>query len=113
MQKILTDTTKSVYGKYFLFHSPFVIPAKDDVPKTTYTHLYIRKPDITKPQAGDVDFYMKPEKYSTLKISLLAGNSIPGMKILDRPDLDLIELYEDNINAFAYIGKMKAPTVYP
>jgi len=113
IQNTLTDKTKSVYGKYFFLHSPYVIPAKDDIQKTTYTHLYIRKPDITKPYAGDIDFYMEPEKYSALKTSLLTGKTKTGMRLLDRPDLDLIELFEDNIGALAYIGKMKAPAGYP
>ncbi len=107
IQHTLTDKTKSVYGKYFLLHSPIVIPTKDDMPETTYTYLYIRKPDINKPQAGDVDFYMEPEKYTTLKASLLAGNSIMGMRVLNRPDLDLIELYDDKIDTLTYIGAVK------
>lgn len=104
IQHTLTDKTKSVYGKYFLFHSPIVIPAKDDLPEATYTYLYIRKPDINKPHAGDVDFYMEPEKYTTLKTSLLEEAIKPGMRVLNRTDLDLIELYKDNIDALAYIG---------
>lgn len=111
IQHTLTDKTKSVYGKYFLLHSPFVIPVQDDIPQATYTYLYIRKPDINKPHAGDVDFYMEPEQYTALKTSLLEGTIKPGMRVLDRTDLDLIELYEDNVSALAYIGMVRTPII--
>ena len=32
--------------KYFELYEPIVIPSQGDIPETTYTHLYIRKPDI-------------------------------------------------------------------
>ena len=108
LQAELTNTSISVYGKYFRLHEPIVIPTKNNIPETTYTYLYIRKPDPNKHQVGDVDFYLKPKEYSELKQSLLDGKIIKGARNLaNRPDLDLIELYDPNIDALGYIGNKK------
>lgn len=108
LQAELTDKSISVYGKYFRLYKPIVIPAKNDIPKTTYTYLYIRKPDPSKHQVGDIDFYVEPKKYTRLKQSLLNGKVIKGTRTLpNRPDLDLIELYDPNIDALSYIGNKK------
>lgn len=101
----LTDLSESVYGKYFRLHTPIVIPAKEDVPETVYEYLYIRKPDPEKPQVGDLDFYLEPEKYKELKESLLDGKEIKGVRVLpNRPDLDLIELSRADVDVFGFIG---------
>jgi len=108
LQAELTDLSKSVYGKYFLFHKPIVIPAKGDISKTIYSYLYIRKPDPNKPQVGDMDFYLEPEKYAKLKQSLIDGKIIKGARVLpNRPDLDLIELYDSEIDVLGFIGDKK------
>ena len=108
LREELTDSSESVYGKYFRLHKPIVIPAKGDIPETTYSYLYIRKPDPKKHQVGDIDFYLEPEKYAELKQSLLDGKIIKGARVLPhRPDLDLIELYDSNIDAWGYIGDKK------
>lgn len=108
LREELTDSSDRVYGKYFRLHEPIVIPAKGDIPKTTYSYLYIRKPDPNKYQVGDVDFYLEPEKYTELKQSLLDGKVIKGARVLlNRPDLDLIELYDPDIDACGYIGNKK------
>jgi len=103
LQHELVDRTKSVYGKYFLLHEPVIFPATNDIPETTYTHLYIRKPDVKKPQVGDLDFYLPPEHYANLKQSVQKG-AVPGARLLNRPDLDLVELYNDRIDTLGYIG---------
>ncbi len=64
LQAELTNLSSSVYGKYFRLHEPIVIPAKGDIPKTIYSYLYIRKPDLHKPQVGDIDFYLEPGEYA-------------------------------------------------
>ncbi len=108
LQTELTDLSKNVYGKYFRLHQPIVIPAKGDIPETTYNYLYIRKPDPDKPHVGDIDFYLEPDKYAQLKQSLLDGKMIKGARTLpNRPDLDLIELYDPEIDALGYIGNKK------
>lgn len=90
--------------KYFELYEPIVIPAQDDVPETTYTHLYIRKPDIYRAQVGDVDFYSEQSKYDTLKAELKSGKVVPGARIFPRNDLDMIELYDPDIDALGYVS---------
>jgi len=108
LQTELTDLSKSVYGKYFLLHQHIIIPAKDDIPKTIYSYLYIRKPDQKKHQVGDIDFFLDSKKYAELKQSLLNGKIIKGARTLpNRPDLDLIELYDSDIDALGYVGDKK------
>jgi len=108
LQKELTDLSDSVYGKYFRLYEPIRIPTNGKMPETTYTHLYIRKPDPYKLQVGDIDFFLEPEKYAYLKQSLLNGKITKGARILPyRPDLDLVELYDPAIDACGYIGNKK------
>lgn len=104
LREQLTDSSDFVYGKYFRLYTPIVIPATDSTPASTYTHLYIRKPDAAKPQVGDIDFFLEPEKYAQLKQLVQKNPLMKGMKILNRPDLDLIELYDPKIDALGYIG---------
>lgn len=104
IRKQLTKPSNDPKRKYFELFEPITIPAKGDVPETTYTHLYIRKPDPYRNQAGDIDFFIEPEKYRKLKESLLAGKVIKGARVFNRPDLDMIELYNPDIDALAYVS---------
>lgn len=90
--------------KYFELYEPIVIPAQDDVPETTYTHLYIRKPDIYRAQVGDVDFYLEQNEYDDLRAELSDGRVVPGARIFPRNDLDMIELYDPDIDALGYVS---------
>jgi hypothetical protein len=111
LREELADSTDAVYGKYFRLHEPIVISGSGDIPSTTYSYLYIRKPDADKPQTGDIDFFMEPTKYIQLKQSLMEGKVVSGARLLpDRPDLDLIELYDPQIDAFGYIGDKRWST---
>lgn len=107
IRKELTEASDNVDQKYFRLHQPIVIPAKDDVPEKTYTHLYVRKPDPYRHHVGDVDFYLEPEKYAQLKQSLLQGKKIRGARVFDRTDLDMIELYDPDVDALAYVSTKK------
>lgn len=108
LQKEITDVSQSVYGKYYLLYKPILIPTKQDIPETIYSYLYIRKPDSKKHHVGDIDFYIDPKKYSELKQSLYDGKQIPGARMLpNRPDLDLIELYDAAIDTCGYVGDKK------
>jgi len=100
----LTEPSDNLNQKYFRLHEPIVILAKDDVPETTYTHLYIRKPDPYRHHVGDVDFYLEPEEYSKLKKSLLSGAEVKGARVFSRPDLDMIELYDPDVDALGYVS---------
>jgi catechol 2,3-dioxygenase-like lactoylglutathione lyase family enzyme len=71
--------------------------------------LYIRKPDPYRHHVGDVDFYLPPEEYTRLKQEMQAGRVVPGARIFDRPDLDMIELYDPDVDALGYVS-MKTMT---
>lgn len=90
--------------KYFELYEPIVISAQDDVPETTYTHLYIRKPDIYRAHVGDVDFYLGQAEYDKLKHSLIGGTEIKGARVFPRTDLDMIELYDPDIDSLGYVS---------
>ncbi|MFZ5438122.1 MAG: hypothetical protein ACOZAK_03665 [Patescibacteria group bacterium] len=105
MREELTDSSDNWNKKYFRLYQPIVISAENNIPKTTYTYLYIRKNDIEHNQVGDLDFYMEPSRYKKLKRSLLSGKEIEGLKILDRSDLDLIEVFDPTVDVVAFIGQ--------
>ncbi|MGV8161948.1 MAG: hypothetical protein ACP5N2_01275 [Candidatus Nanoarchaeia archaeon] len=104
IRKELTQPSDEPNQKYFKLHKPIIIKAKGDVPKTTYTHLYIRKPDIYRAQVGDLDFFFEPEKYVEIKKSISAGNVIKGSRIFPRSDLDMIELFNPDVDVLAYVS---------
>lgn len=104
--KKLTEESDNLNQKYFRLHSPIVIPARKDVPETTYTYLYIRRADQYRAQVGDVDFVIDDEKYIELKKSLQNGSQINGAKIFDRPDLDTVELSDPDTDALAYVSTL-------
>lgn len=109
VRKELTEPSDNPNQKYFTLIKPIVISGQGDVPETTYTHLYIRKPDPYRHHVGDVDFYLDPEGYKKLKGELLAGKKIKGARVFDRPDLDMIELYDPDIDVLAYVSTEKMP----
>ena len=112
IRKELTQPSDNPNQKYFQLHDPIVISAHDDIPETTYTHLYIRKPDPYRHHVGDVDFYLEPEKYKELKQELLDGKKMKGARVFERPDLDMIELYNPDVDALAYVStEMMSETV--
>ena len=104
IRKELTDESDNWNQKYYRLYEPIVIPTEGDIPATTYTYLYIRKPDEDKKQMGDVDFVLNKEEFDELKNSLLNGKEIKGLEIFDRPSLDLIQLFDPNIDALSFIG---------
>ena len=100
----LTKPSDNPNKKYFALYEPVVIPKKDDVPETTYTHLYIRKPDPYRAQVGDVDFILEEPQYSELKKSLIDGKKIKGLRVFERSDLDMLELHNPDIDALGYVS---------
>lgn len=104
LRKQLTDKSDNWNQKYYRLHEPITIPAQGDVPETVYTYLYIRKPDHHT-EVGDLDFVLNDKKYQELKESLLKGKKIRGIEILDRPDLDLIKLFDPEIDVTCFIGR--------
>lgn len=104
LRKQLTEASDNLNQKYFRLYKPIVISARDDVPETTYTHLYIRKPDPYRAHVGDVDFILSEGAYVELKKSLQDGKQLKGARIFERPDLDMIELYDPDVDALAYVS---------
>lgn len=104
LRKQLTEGSENINQKYFKLHEPVVIPAHGDAPETTYTFLYIRKPDPYRSHVGDVDFVLEEEKYQELKKSLRDGRVIKGTRIFERPDLDMVELYDADVDVLGYVS---------
>jgi hypothetical protein len=104
LRKQLTEESDNINQKYFRLHKPMIIPAQGDVPETTYTHLYVRKPDPYRSQVGDVDFVLEEDEYEKLKKSLQDGKVIPGARLFERPDLDMVELYNPDIDTLGYVS---------
>lgn len=100
----LTEPSDDPNQKYFQLLKPIIIPASGDVLETIYTHLYIRKPDPYRHQVGDVDFYLEQHEYDELKQSLLNGKVIKGARVFPRNDLDMIELYDPDVDALGYVS---------
>lgn len=101
----LTEASDNFNQKYFKLHKPIVIEAKGDVPETQYSYLYIRKPDPYRFHVGDVDFYIDPQDYKDLKEKMLKGEvTMKGARVFDRPDLDMIELYDPDSDALGYVS---------
>ncbi len=93
--------------KYFLLRNPIMISQKNDVPEATYTHLYIRRPDPYRCHVGDMDFYLELDQYEKLKKDLQEGKELKGARIFGRLDLDMIELYNPDIDVLAYVSTKK------
>lgn len=104
LRENLTEPSDNVKQKYYRLYWPIIIHATGDMPATTYTYLYIRKPDPYRYQVGDVDFYLTLEKYTDLKQSLLADRKLRGARIFERSDLDMIELFDPDIDALGYVS---------
>lgn len=99
----LSDVNDNWNKKYYRLYKPIVIHAKGGVPKTTYTHLYIRRADPYRAQVGDADFVMNTTIFKPLKESLLEGTKINGIRAFDRPDLDMLELHNPDIDVLSYV----------
>jgi len=104
LREQLTISSDNINQKYYRLHQPIVIPAEGDIPETTYTYLYIRKPDPYRHQVGDVDFFLEPQEYTKLKTELQNGKVMKGARIFPRPDLDMIELHNPDVDALGYVS---------
>lgn len=104
IRKEITEPSGNPDQKYFKLYEPIVIAAQDDVPETTYTYLYIRRPDPYRHHVGDVDFYLEQQQYDNLKQSLIDGKKIKGARVFPRNDLDMIELYDPDVDTLGYVS---------
>ena len=46
----------------------------------------------------------QPDKYEELKKSLLSATKIKGTRLFERSDLDMVELYDPDIDVLAYVS---------
>jgi len=99
----LTEKDVNWNQKYYLLHQPIVISSRGDIPETTYTFLYVRRPDEDKPQVGDIDLVLDSNEFETLKTQSLNGKEVNGVELFYRPDLNMIRLSASNIDALPYI----------
>ncbi len=105
LRQELTVESGNINQKYFKLHQPVVVASDGDIPEAIYEYLYIRKPDPYRFHVGDIDFYLADEHYQKLKLELQANvEAIKGARIFDRPDLDMIELYDSDSDVLAYIS---------
>ena len=104
VRKKLTKPSDNPEQKYFELYEPIVIPAQEDVPETTYTHLYVREPDPYRHHVGDIDFYLEQPEYDKLKQSLKDGEQIKGARLFPRNDLDMVELYDPDVDVLGYVS---------
>ena len=84
VQKGLTKESDNLNQKYFRLLEPIVIPKTGDVPESTYTYLFIRKPDPYRHHVGDIDMYLNLQKYKEIKSLLLAGKKRKGVRVFER-----------------------------
>jgi hypothetical protein len=107
LRKQITIESDNENNKYYRLIEPITIPAKNGIPETTYTYLYIRHPEAEKTQVGDVDFYVTKPEFHELKRSLLGGEIIKGVSILDRTDIDMIKLSFLEVDAWGFLRASK------
>ena len=103
IRKTLTDEQMNWNHKYYKLLTPLTFPVLNDIPKTTYTLLYVRKPEANEIRVGDVDFYLPPKQYKKLKESVLSG-TIHGASMLERQDLDLVRLNDPSSDVSVFVG---------
>ncbi len=100
----LTYSSSNPDQKYFELKNPITVDQVDTIPPATYTHLYIRRPNLDSPEAGDVDFVLSLDDYQQLKNRILNGEIISGASIYERPGWDTIEIRNSEIDALAYVS---------
>ncbi|MFO0971684.1 MAG: hypothetical protein U0520_05060 [Candidatus Saccharimonadales bacterium] len=107
IRKSLTKPSENPAEKYFELYNPIIVQATDSIPEATYTHLYIRRSDIYRSQVGDLDFNLGEQEYEELKASLRDGKEIPGARIFPEERLDMVELFDPNVDVLAYVNTKK------
>ncbi len=91
--------------KYFQLLEPVTISISDQLPKATYTYLYIRKPDPSPygKYLGDVDFVMESSDYESL-VERVENGEVEYASLYDRPGWDTIQIIDPNVRSVAYIS---------
>lgn len=89
--------------KYFQLIDPLSI--KDREVEAVFTHIYIRKHDLSDYglNKGDVDFLMESKEYNSLKEKVL-NNDYTDATMYDRPGWDTVQIMNEEVDAVAYIA---------
>jgi len=93
-------------NKYFRLIEPIVISAKGVIPKATYTHLYIRQPDPSIYQVGDIDLVLSPKEYLELKDSV-KKDTYSGMTVSGYPNFEMVKLVDKKSDVFCCLSTHK------
>lgn len=102
----LTYATTNENLKYFELIKPIVIDPIMDIPTTTYTHLYIRKPDTTPygKFRGDIDFYTSQDELEEIVMKVTSGK-LEGAEIYHQKGVgDLVQIHKEGISTVAYLS---------
>lgn len=99
LREELTDRNDNWNQKYYKLLEPIKISQKNEIPEAIYTYLYIRRPDETKPQVGDIDFVMGKNLFDKLK----KINKMNNVEVFYRPDLDMFRLSTRDTDVLPYI----------
>jgi len=110
--EMLTTIRDSLTGeenynkKYYKFLESVHFEATSEAPEATYRYLYIRHPDPYRSQVGDIDFVLPPEEHKKLQTRLESGESISGIRPSPEDHLELIELYDPDVDVLSYLDTM-------
>ena len=92
--------------KYFQLIEPIVIDDTEELPGTTLSWLYIRKPSPDSPESGDVDYTMSETDYVQLKEQVNEGK-IKNASIYVRPGWDMVEFRNSAYDGLPYAGTLE------
>lgn len=111
LRKQLTDEAMNFNNKYFKLKQPITIPQIDDIPGATYEYLYIRQPDPYRYQVGDIDLCVDRLEYKQLKQLVMNGDTKSARTYEGKSDLDMIELFDADMDVLAYVVDHKMSEV--
>lgn len=94
--------SKNPAQKYFQLRQPIEIPANDGIPATRLTWLYIRRPALDSPEAGDIDYVLPQAQYDQLKERVTNGK-LNNATAYIKPGWDMIEIRNLKYDGLAYV----------
>jgi hypothetical protein len=101
--ELLVHPSDNPNQKYFQLVEPIVIEATGELPGTTLSWLYIRKPSPDSPKSGDVDYTLSQADYDKFKAEVSAGK-IKDASIYVRPGWDMVEFRNSAYDGLPYAG---------
>lgn len=102
----LVQPSNNPMQKYFQLIQPITIEATDEIPGTTLSWLYIRKPAEGSPESGDVDYMLSQADYDNLKKQVSDGK-VKNASTYVRPGWDMIEFRNSKYDGLPYAGVLQ------